>query len=124
MRRRLLALSLSLVLLLAQQLGAAHLLGHLVSHPGQPAGPSQAVVGALPAGLPGASTPDSTADAGDALCQVCLVLAALAAGGLPVVWGWLAQQARAAAPQARRQTAAVPPAPRPWLARGPPTCLA
>jgi len=114
MRRRLLALSLSLVLLLTQQLGAVHLLAHLVP----PAGPAHAHAQA-----DAGATAHAQADAGDALCQVCLVLATLAAACLPSACGWLARQVRAATPALLRRAAPARRAPLPWQARGPPVCL-
>jgi hypothetical protein len=115
MRHRLLALSLSLVLLLAQQLGVLHLLAHGL----QPHAPAAAHTAPLATPTPDAGHA-SDADAGDALCQVCLVLATLGAASLPVVWGWLAQRVVAAAPLAPRRPAPARPAPAPWHARGPP----
>ncbi len=119
MRRRLLSLSLALLLLLTQQLGAVHLLSHVL-HPGGhgPATLIQANQTALPAA---AHADEATqAAAGDALCQVCLVLATLVAAALPAVWGWR--------PPRPQPVALVLPAPRllarrasaPYRARGPP----
>lgn len=109
MRRRLVALSLSLVLLLAQHLGALHLLSHVL----QPAGQAQLLA-------PDAHGRGAQADAGDALCQVCLVLATLGAASLPALWRWLAGHARATAPLPPPRPAPARPAPAPYRARGPP----
>ena len=109
MTRRLLAPILSLVLLLAQQLGALHLLSHVL----QPAAHTAVVAQA-----DGAQA--AQADAGDALCQVCLVLATLAAASLPAVWGMRVRQATAAAPRLPCLPAPACPAPAPSRARGPP----
>lgn len=120
MRHRLLSLSLALLLLLTQQLGALHLLSHVL-HPGGQ-GPAVWADADLVAAAPAAADADEAthAAAGDALCQVCLVLATLVAAALPAVWGWR---------QPRPQLAAlVLPAPRllarrasaPYRARGPP----
>ena len=95
MRHRLLALSLSLVLLLAQQLGVLHLLAHGL----QPHAPAAAHTAPLATPTPDAGHA-SDADAGDALCQVCLVLATLGAAL------WQRQEAvatRAVAEQQRAQ---------------------
>ncbi len=113
MRRRLLALSLSLVLLLTQQLGALHLLSHVL----QPA----AHTALLAQAEPDNSGPRAhRADAGDALCQVCLVLATLGAATLPTLWGWLARQVRTAMPLAPPRPAPSRPVPAHYHARGPP----
>jgi hypothetical protein len=109
MIRRLHALTLSLALLLAQQLGALHLLSHVL----QPAAHTAAVAQAD-------GQRATQADAGDALCQVCLVLATLAAASLPAVWGVLARRATAAAPRPPCLPAPARPAPAPYRARGPP----
>lgn len=109
MRRRLLALSLSLLLLLAQQLGAQHMLSHVL----QPAVPAQ-----LLAQADGGQA--SQADAGDALCQICLVLATLGAASLAAIWRWLAGPVRAAAPLPPPRPQPARPAPAPYRARGPP----
>lgn len=119
MRRRLLSLSLALLLLLTQQLGAVHLLSHVL-HPGGH-GPATAAQADQVAGPAAATAAGSIqADAGDALCQVCLVLATLLAAALPAVWGWRLPRLRAAAlllpaprPPVRRASA-------PYRARGPP----
>ena len=113
MRRRLLALSLSLVLLLTQQLGALHLLSHVL----QPAAHT-AVLAQADLGNSGPAA--HRADAGDALCQVCLVLATLGAATLPTLWGWLARQARVALPLSPQRPAPSRAAPAPYQARGPP----
>jgi hypothetical protein len=119
MRRRLLSLSLALLLLLTQQLGAVHLLSHVLHPDGH--GPAAVADAGHTAGSADAHAADSThADAGDALCQVCLVLATLVAAALPAVWGWRLPRPQAATlalpaprPAARRASA-------PYRARGPP----
>lgn len=103
-----LALILSLLLLLTQQWGTLHLLSHGLQ--------GSAAVASADAG----AAAEPQADAGDALCQVCLVLAALGAAGLPALWRWLARPPRAAAPPASPRPAVPRPAPAPWHARGPP----
>jgi hypothetical protein len=108
MRHRLLALTLSLVLLLTQQLGGPHLLSHGL----QPAAPAAAVA------ADGGHA--HQADAADALCQVCLVLATLGAASLPLLWGWLLRPARSAAPLQRPPPAPARHAGAPYRARGPP----
>jgi hypothetical protein len=119
MRRRLLSLFLALLLLLTQQLGAAHLLSHVL-HPGGHGPATSAHVDHAAGPATGHADEATHAAAGDALCQVCLVLATLVAAALPAVWGWR---------QPRPQLAAlVLPAPRllarrasaPYRARGPP----
>lgn len=117
MRQRLLALSLSLLLLLTQQLGTLHLLSHVLQPPG-PASLETAADGGHHGHGDGGH-----ADAGDALCQVCLVLATLGAASLPAAWGWLARQVRNAAPLAMPRPALRPLAAAPWQARGPPVPL-
>jgi len=114
MRRRLLSLSFSLLLLITQQLGALHLLQHLL----QPATPAAAVLAA--AGQPGAHPAHGHGGDGDAACQVCLVLAALASVALPAAWAWRGQRPPLAAPLAAPRTALVRRAPAPYHARGPP----
>ena len=78
MRCRLLALSLSLVLLLTQQLGELHLLSHVLQSPAHRAMLAQADPG-------NSASEPHRAVAGDALCQVCLVLATLGAATLPTL---------------------------------------
>jgi hypothetical protein len=111
MRHRLLALCLSLLLLLTQQLGQLHLLSHGL----QP--PAQTDVQALDRADPGHS---ADVAAGDALCQVCLVLATLGAAGLPAVWRWLAGRASATEPLAPPRPAPARLAAVPFQARAPP----
>jgi len=120
MRHRLLSLSLALLLLLTQQLGALHLLSHVL-HPGG-LGPAVWSDADLVAAAPAAADADEAthAAAGDALCQVCLVLATLVAAALPAVWGWRPPRPCPAAlalpvprPPARQARA-------PCRARGPP----
>lgn len=119
MRRRLLSLSLALLLLLTQQLGAVHLLSHVLHPAGH--GPASVAHADHAAGPADAHAAEATrADAGDALCQVCLVLATLVAAALPAVWGWRLPRPQAATlalpaprPPARRARA-------PYRARGPP----
>lgn len=119
MRHRVLSLSLALLLLLTQQLGAAHLLSHVL-HPGG-LGPAHADHGHAAAALVPADTAAAThADAGDALCQVCLVLATLLAAALPTLWRWRLPRLWSAA---LALPATQPPARRPgapYRARGPP----
>lgn len=119
MRHRILSLSLALLLLLTQQLGAAHLLSHVLHPAGQ--GPAHGDHGQLAAPpVPAGAAEATHADAGDALCQVCLVLATLLAAGLPALWRWCLARLRAAA---LVLPATQPPAPRagaPYRARGPP----
>ncbi|GCL64267.1 DUF2946 family protein [Pseudaquabacterium pictum] len=127
MRQRLLALSLSLLLLLTQQLGALHLLSHVLQPPGLATLETGADSG--PHGHDhghhhGDHHGDGGhADAGDALCQICLVLATLGAASLPVVWGWLARQARGGAPLPMPRPAPRRLATAPWQARAPPLRL-
>jgi hypothetical protein len=120
MRHRLLPLALSLLLLVAQQLGALHLLAHVL-HPGHQ-GHAEAAHRAHGGDGAGAHDPaaHAEADAGDALCQVCLVLATLGAVAGPVVWAWAVRRVRSSAPPA---PAVGTPRPRGWApyrARGPP----
>ena len=113
MRHRILSLSLALLLLFTQQLGAAHLLSHVLHPDGR--GPAHADH-AVPAGAVEATH----ADAGDALCQVCLVLATLVAAALPALWRWRLPRLR---PALLALPATRPPARRaraPYRARGPP----
>jgi len=118
MRRRLLPLALSLLLLIAQQLGTQHLLAHVLQLDGHGhAGQTQATLAGSPAIPDG---PDPRAEAGDALCQVCLVLTTLAAVAGPVAWGWAAQRMRCTAPQPLAQAAPLRRAWAPYRARGPP----
>jgi hypothetical protein len=112
MSRRLTALLLGLLLLLTQQWGTLHLLSHGLQ--------GAAAMATADAGAPSDRPGDVQPDAGDALCQVCLVLASLAAAGLPALWRWLARPPRAAAPLAPPCLAAPRRAPAPWHARGPP----
>lgn len=118
MRRRLLPLALSLLLLIAQQLGAQHLLAHVLQLDGH----GHAGLAHADHAPPQADDPatHAEADAGDALCQVCLVLATLAAMVGPVVWAWPAQRVRGSAPPAPRRAAAPRQAWAPFQARGPP----
>jgi hypothetical protein len=111
MSRRLVAAVLGLLLLVTQQWGTLHVLAHALH------GPDAVAHAGSGTGL---SDAPSTADAGDALCQVCLVLAALGAASLPALWRWLGQRSAAAAPQVPRPAPAPRRAPAPWLARGPP----
>ena len=118
MRRRLLPLALSLLLLIAQQLGTQHLLAHVLQLDGHGhAGQTQAALASSPA-TP--DSPDTQAEAGDALCQVCLVLATLAAVAGPVAWGWAVQRLRGTAPRLQAQAAPLRRAWAPYRARGPP----
>jgi hypothetical protein len=112
--RRLVALALSLLLLLTQQWGTLHALSHGL-HGGDPA---SAVQTAAPDDAPARHA--ATADAGDALCQVCLVLAALGAASLPALWRWQGLAPRAAAPLAPRPVSGARRTPAPWQARAPP----
>lgn len=119
MRRRLLPLALSLLLLVAQQLGAQHLLSHVLQLDGHGhAGLAQA--DHTPAQADDPAT-HAAADAGDALCQVCLVLATLAAVAGPVAWGWAVQRMHCTAPQPLAHAAPRRRAWAPYRARGPPT---
>lgn len=119
MHRRILSLSLALLLLFTQQLGAAHLLSHVL----HPAGhdPALAEHGHSAAPLEPADAAEvDHADAADALCQVCLVLATLLAATLPALWRWRLPRLQSAA---LAQPATQPPAQRagaPYRARGPP----
>jgi hypothetical protein len=108
--RRLVALALSLLLLVTQQWGTLHLLSHGLHGAAAVASASDHTPAAEPA----------LADAGDALCQLCLVLAALGAAAMPALWRWLARPPRAATPPAPPRPAAALPARAPWHARGPP----
>lgn len=118
MPRRLLPLALSLLLLIAQQLGTQHLLAHVLQLDGHGhAGQTQATLAGSPAIPDG---PDTQAEAGDALCQVCLVLATLAAVAGPVAWGWAVQRLCGTAPQPQAQAAPLRRAWAPYRARGPP----
>ena len=122
MRHRLLPLALSLLLLIAQQLGAQHLLAHVLQLDGHGhghAGQTQAALAGSPATPDGPDT-HAEAEAGDALCQVCLVLATLAAVAGPVAWGWAAQRMRCTAPQPQAHAAPLRRAWAPYRARGPP----
>lgn len=117
MRHRLLSPLLSallgLVLLLTQQLGAVHLLSHGL----QPAAHSAA----LPAPVSGdPATADNHGDPADALCQLCLALATLAAVALPALCAWLLPLARAAAPLPATTVVLARLAAAPYRARGPP----
>ena len=125
--RRLVALALSLLLLVTQQWGMLHVL----SHPLHPTGADAALTisasdGATDLGAGPEADHDAEphsaahADAGDALCQVCLVLATLGVAGLPALWRWMPGLLRAAAPRLPAQPAPLRRAPAPWLARGPP----
>lgn len=107
--RRLIALTLSLLLLLTQQWGTLHLLSHGLQGTSVATGP-----------VGDGTAADHQADAGDALCQVCLVLAALGAAAAPALWRWLARAPRATAPLVPPRPAVPRPAPAPWHARGPP----
>jgi len=120
MRRRLLPLALSLLLLIAQQLGAQHLLAHVLQLDGH--GHAGQVHATLAGSHANSDDPHAhaEADAGDALCQVCLVLATLAAVAGPVAWGWAAQRVRCAAPQPQAHPAPLRQAWAPYRARGPP----
>ena len=118
MRRRLLPLALSLLLLIAQQLGAQHLLSHVLQLDGH--GHADRAQTTLAGGPASADDPATEAEAGDALCQVCLVLATLAAVAGPVAWGWAAQRMRCTAPQPLAQAAPLRRAWAPYRARGPP----
>ncbi len=129
------ALCLALLLLLTQQLGVQHVLSHVL-HPGghgptplaqagpaarmhaEPAALAQAAPAALPAQVPARDS--SHSEAADALCQVCLVLAALAAVGLPALWRWRAPTLRAAGPALPAWPAPACQASLPYHARGPP----
>ena len=120
MRRRLLPLALSLLLLIAQQLGTQHLLAHVLQLDGHGhAGQTQAALAVSPAAPNGPDT-HAEAEAGDALCQVCLVLTTLAAVAGPVAWGWAAQRLCGTAPQPLAQAAPLRRAWAPYRARGPP----
>lgn len=126
MRRRLLPLALSVLLLLAQQLGAQHLLAHVLQ-PGEHGHAAQAAwAPAAHAGDPAHThAPDNSpaqteADAGDALCQVCLVLATLAAVAGPLAWAWAARRVRSGAPLRLASTTLPRPGWAPYRARGPP----
>ena len=134
MHHRALALALALLLLLTQQLGALHRATHgrvpaTLSAAASPSGvaamaaatkvaagrPAGALAGAA-AGEPG--LPDS--NPADTVCQVCLLLAALAVAALPALLRWcgLALRSPAAlAPAAPRRAAS---AGRPYQARAPP----
>jgi hypothetical protein len=72
------------------------------------------------AALPSRTARTTQAEAGDALCQVCLVLATLAAVAGPVAWGWAVQRLRGTAPQPLAQAAPLRRAWAPYRARGPP----
>jgi hypothetical protein len=118
MRRRLLPLALSLLLLIAQQLGAQHLLAHVLQldghdHAGLALVDRDPAHADDPAGL-------AAADAGDALCQICLVLATLAAVAGPVAWGWAVQRIRCTALPTQARAAPQRRAWAPYRARGPP----
>ena len=122
MRHRILSLSLALLLLLTQQLGTAHLLWHVLHPDGH--GPAHADHGPPAALLAPADSGEAAeaphADAGDALCQVWLVLATLVAAALPVLWRWRLPRLRGVA---LALPATQPPALRagaPYRARGPP----
>ena len=118
MRRRLLPLALSLLLLIAQQLGTQHLLAHVLQLDGHGhAGQTQATLAGSPAIPDG---PATQAEAGDALCQVCLVLATLVALAGPAAWAWAAQHVRRTAPQPPVHAAPRQRAWAPYRARGPP----
>jgi hypothetical protein len=122
MRRRVLPLFLSLLLLITQQLGVLHMLSHVL-HAGTPGATSlaQANGDGAPARAGAAADAHAHAAAGDALCQVCLVLATLVAAALPAVWRWRAPRP---VPLAPAQPACAAPARRataPYRARGPPT---
>lgn len=104
------AVALSLLLLVTQQWGTLHALSHGL----------HGAATAAPAGHDAAAAEPALTDAGDALCQVCLVLAALGAAALPALWRWLARLPRAAALPTPPRPAAARPARAPWHARGPP----
>lgn len=98
---------LALVLLLTQQLGMLHVLSH-----GQAHGSAATTQHAQPN--------DHAGHAADALCQLCLVLAALGAAALPALWRWLTPRLRAVAPVRPPLLRVCVAAAAPYQARGPP----
>ena len=143
MSRRVLALALALLLLLTQQLGVQHRAAHGLSigrdagsHSAWTAdalalsGTGLAGLGLASTGLTstglddiGASTGDPAAPnphAGEAACQVCLLLAALTLAALPAWLCWRGLALRHPAPAARAAVPARAAAGRPYQARAPP----
>ena len=133
MQHRALALALALLLLLTQQLGAQHRASHgrVSAALATLATPSATVatMATVAAWLPVSTDTGPAADdpvprdgsLADALCQVCLLLAALTVAALPALLSWRGPALRSPAPLAppawRRAAAAGR---RPYQARAPP----
>jgi hypothetical protein len=110
------AVALSLLLLVTQQWGSLHLLSHGLHGTANTA----TATATATAGDETSAHEPALVDAGDVLCQVCLVLAAVGAAALPALWRWLVRAPRAARLPAPPRPAAARPEPAPWHARGPP----
>jgi hypothetical protein len=82
MRKRWLSLLLPLVMLLAQQAGLRHEIGHFDARPGAV---SEVERGAEPAAAAGTGSPAANDRAADKVCELCLAFASIAAAAHPTL---------------------------------------
>ena len=129
MHHRALALALTLLLLLTQQLGAQHRSSHGPQSAAQATRSTPAATAVpLTAWQPGSTRPGASADEpmppdgslADTQCQVCLLLAALVVAALPALLHWRGQALRSTAPPALPTLRHRATAGQPYQARAPP----
>lgn len=117
MLHRALALALALLLLLTQQLGQQHRWSHGIGEAAGSVAWAPSVADAAPA--PNGPAPADSGPA-DGLCQVCLLLAALAVAALPALLRWLGLALPGAAPLAAPPLRRCRAPGAPYQARAPP----